>query len=206
MPRSHLCVSCGWDLAKIRATPDPAYGLLIVACPRCDTHAVKRRVHPTQEIVHWFLKLDLGVTMLGMQLIFLGLSILFAFGFLIEVPGNYVRFEVIVGAMCPLALWLHVGFPHHRLGVAPLIWIGAVLLPAAGLVAFFSWPGINAFGLHQDVEPGTLWALVRRMVVALAFAFILMWGPALLWRSSVNWGRRRRFRFRRARRQRLLQA
>jgi hypothetical protein len=32
---SHVCMGCGLDLARVRAAPDPHYGLPLVTCPRC---------------------------------------------------------------------------------------------------------------------------------------------------------------------------
>jgi hypothetical protein len=50
MAISHICMSCGLDLARLHPRPDPHYGLPIVVCPRCAT-AVVRRAHPL--VVRW---------------------------------------------------------------------------------------------------------------------------------------------------------
>ena len=42
MAASHICMSCGLDLARIQAVVDPHYGLPLVACPDCRAVAVRR--------------------------------------------------------------------------------------------------------------------------------------------------------------------
>jgi hypothetical protein len=46
MLASHPCASCGLELRRIPAPPDPVYGLPVVVCPRCGA-AVVRRKHRT---------------------------------------------------------------------------------------------------------------------------------------------------------------
>jgi hypothetical protein len=43
---SHVCMECGLDLARVRAAPDPHYGLPMVTCPRCARACV--RWHPSR--------------------------------------------------------------------------------------------------------------------------------------------------------------
>lgn len=43
MPISHICISCGDELARIRAVPDPHYGLAVVVCPGCNRACVRIR-------------------------------------------------------------------------------------------------------------------------------------------------------------------
>jgi hypothetical protein len=40
---SHICTSCGLDLARLRAAVEPHYGLPLVVCPECSTPAIRRR-------------------------------------------------------------------------------------------------------------------------------------------------------------------
>jgi hypothetical protein len=42
MADSHICLSCGLDLARVRAVVEPVYGLSLVACPGCAAGAVRR--------------------------------------------------------------------------------------------------------------------------------------------------------------------
>ena len=46
MRSSHLCSSCGYDLAWHRAVREPIYGLAVVRCPECGRVSVRER-HPT---------------------------------------------------------------------------------------------------------------------------------------------------------------
>jgi len=45
VPRSHICPSCLTELARIRAVPDPHYGLAVVVCPECSLACVRTK-HP----------------------------------------------------------------------------------------------------------------------------------------------------------------
>ena len=53
VPRSHICPSCLTELARIRAVPDPHYGLGVVVCPGCQLACVRAR-HPDREYWHRF--------------------------------------------------------------------------------------------------------------------------------------------------------
>ncbi|MBL4808576.1 MAG: hypothetical protein JKY43_00760 [Phycisphaerales bacterium] len=53
MPISHICPSCLTELAKVRAVPDPHYGLAVVVCPSCQTASVRTR-HPDIEFWRGF--------------------------------------------------------------------------------------------------------------------------------------------------------
>lgn len=50
MPISHTCPTCLTELARVRALPDPHYGLPVVVCPGCG-RAVVRTKHPDR--VFW---------------------------------------------------------------------------------------------------------------------------------------------------------
>lgn len=43
MPTHHACAACGYDLSRLRAPPDPHYGLPVVVCPGCALGVVRRR-------------------------------------------------------------------------------------------------------------------------------------------------------------------
>lgn len=45
VPQSQTCPSCLTELARIRAIPDPYYGLPIVVCPTCKAASVRTRHH-----------------------------------------------------------------------------------------------------------------------------------------------------------------
>ena len=50
MARSHICLSCLYELGHIRAVPDAHYGLGVVVCPRCSLAAVRTK-HP--DLMFW---------------------------------------------------------------------------------------------------------------------------------------------------------
>jgi hypothetical protein len=67
MAISHLCLSCGFDLARVRARPDPHYALPMVRCPDCGAAAV-RRLHQS---LHWWrtlVRLKTSLVALAFQL------------------------------------------------------------------------------------------------------------------------------------------
>jgi len=53
VPKSHICPSCLTELAKVRAIPDPHYGLAVVVCPSCLLATVRTR-HPDIEFWRGF--------------------------------------------------------------------------------------------------------------------------------------------------------
>ena len=67
MAISHLCISCGFDLARVRVRPDPFYALPIVICPDCGDTAVRRR-HPMQQAWRTVLRLKTSLIALAFQL------------------------------------------------------------------------------------------------------------------------------------------
>ncbi len=77
VPRSHTCPSCLTELGRIRAAPDPHYGLPVVVCPSCSLATVRQR-HPDIEFwrsfrrVHSAIRgvvLRIGLTIGGAALI-----------------------------------------------------------------------------------------------------------------------------------------
>ncbi len=67
MAISHLCLSCGFDLARVRARPDPHYALPLVSCPDCGTAAV-RRMHPSLRAWRTVVRLKTSLAVLVFQL------------------------------------------------------------------------------------------------------------------------------------------
>ncbi len=67
MAISHLCLGCGFDLARVRTRPDPHYALPLVVCPDCGDAAV-RRVHPLQLGWRAFLRVPASIIALVIQL------------------------------------------------------------------------------------------------------------------------------------------
>ena len=67
MAISHLCISCGFDLARVRIRPDPFYALPIAICPDCGEAAV-RRMHPMKQAWRTLLRLKTSLIALALQL------------------------------------------------------------------------------------------------------------------------------------------
>jgi hypothetical protein len=124
MAISHLCLSCGFDLAWLRARRDPYYALPLIICPDCGEAAVRRR-HPG---VHgWRLTLPLGTSLvvLAVQLGVLLGSVAaitgvcvegerWARGNLIATPNEKMLFATLAFGALPVLIgaWLTAGFGH----------------------------------------------------------------------------------------------
>ena len=67
MAISHLCISCCFDLARVRVHTDPVYALPIVTCPDCGEAAVRRR-HPMQRAWRALVRLTTSLILLAFQL------------------------------------------------------------------------------------------------------------------------------------------
>ncbi|MCB9838737.1 MAG: hypothetical protein H6813_05310 [Phycisphaeraceae bacterium] len=66
MAISHVCNSCGVDLARVEPRLDRALNLLVVVCPGC-AHAVVRRRHPVQELWRCARRVDVALSILFVQ-------------------------------------------------------------------------------------------------------------------------------------------
>lgn len=123
MPRSHVCLHCGFDLALIRAQRDARLGLNLVTCPGCGTVAARRR-HPFHAWLREVRRLDWTLGLLVVQMALLGL-----FTVLTTLGAMYTAEELLTRPLerqvieiatihfaLPLALgvWLTAGFPHQR--------------------------------------------------------------------------------------------
>jgi hypothetical protein len=223
MAISHLCLSCGFDLAQTRVRRDPLYGLPLVFCPDCDTAAV-RRPHPTRQAWRTLLRLGHSIFALVFQLAFLAA---FATGVVSacvvaseQYLGGYVAVppemqEVVAflafGVM-PVALgaWLTAGLGHLRR-------LTAWLLFAVFAIALLSVDSFGAPLAQRMVEIGGFstsimefrWdRLGARLVVLVAIMTVATVGiPIGLmirvaerdWRRNRWRARRRRLRARRTR-------
>lgn len=100
MAVSHICLSCGLDLARVRAVTEPHYGLPLVVCPECSVATVRRKeavtaawrrtLRTAAAIRAMVLRLAAGAVLMGASVgivFFLELEAESDRGFIMEVPG-----------------------------------------------------------------------------------------------------------------------
>jgi len=221
MAIAHICLGCGWDLARVRPVPDPRYALPLIVCPRCQKATTRAR-HPIWIAFRKFRRLDLTITALGIQI---------AMAILLTIFTPFSSLAMVVGIngaqrgaydsdlwwyyFWPLAVigpltgaWLTAGFPHITRWRAFLGWYAYLCLIV--LIGWF-WvaveTGINlrfmAIGADSQHWPVLIMATVGYLahvammgaVMVTAIAGIpLGWGVQSLLRNarSALWRRRRR--------------
>jgi len=147
MAIAHVCLGCGFDLARVRAFREPHYGLPLVVCPRCQAATTRRR-HPLWSAFRRFKRLDFTITVLGLQLSLAALLAVFTpFGSLAMVVGvsgtqrNTFDSDLWWLYFWPLAIigpltgaWLTMGFSHLNRGRTFLGWYAFLCC-----ITFFGW-------------------------------------------------------------------
>jgi hypothetical protein len=73
MPISHICPTCLTEFARVRAVPDPHYGLPVVVCPGCNKGVVRVR-HPDRAYWREMRRLRKSLQRLWLTLLFTALS------------------------------------------------------------------------------------------------------------------------------------
>jgi len=224
MPRVHICLTCGFDLARERVARDPIYGLPIVRCPNCTTIAV--RTQPAAlRAWKWFLRLDWVLSTIFVQLHLLAGAVLGVILFLTVAVG--IRADVLRGRpvrpeeLTFLAtlfivfsivkgMWLTASFSHWRRGTPWITWwitwfIGLHLVP---LFAFSTvdvhWPA-NVQRRPPDDITAMRWLWlhmtvpgVQLVTIMLVFATLGI-PPGMLLVRGMRYLRRVRWRLRRRR-------
>lgn len=220
MAIAHVCMECGWDLARVRVRQDPHYGLPLVICPRCTTACVRRR-HPLWNGFDTLRRVDCVLTLLALQFGFIALfsflTLLSTFALmmlLIEVPefrADDVPWILMMALlMLPIALgaWLTVAFHHHARWRVWLGWHLFMLLPIAVLGAVllineefrigpFGYPPLDSHWIS-----GLISVLLFVMIAAIPLTAIMIvasigipFGLVILWLFRVM--HRQRWRWRR---------
>ncbi len=166
MAISHLCLQCGFDLARVRPQRDPHYGLPLVHCPKCETAAVRRR-HPvwrgwrngrrTVRSLFQFV-FRVGFT-LGLMVVSCGM-IAYLFRRYMEydlIDDDLIR--IILPQAITLSLvtgfWLATAFRHGKQPWVWTVWM-MVMFPALQLTALFAYQD-QLFGHWINLPEGILW-------------------------------------------------
>ncbi len=195
MAISYVCLSCGLDLARVRARLEPYYALPIVVCPDCGRAAVRHRPRAWRS----FRRLMLSLTTLAAQLglVVTGLAGLLAisehmgdafsrlsFG---GIPRNEIIFRLSVCAAFAVALgaWLTAGFSHARRTTTWLVFYGAGI----ALIAVGALIDRNSNGLGFHFVVATLVMTVAVAGVPLGVLAGFTWRHVR--RATCRWHRRR---------------
>ena len=157
MAISHVCMSCGTELSRVRARCDEQLDLWLVTCPRCDTTCARRLTAWLARRRQWR-RLAFAILMLVLQLGLLGGSILAANATVFVVTSELDAYGVysigdvvtmlqdaqsqgtalivfIAGTGIAVGVWLRTGMARWPFWGAWLAW-------SALLVAFVSLPDL----------------------------------------------------------------
>lgn len=199
MAIAHVCLGCGFDLARVRAVREPHYGWPLVRCPHCETCSVRRR-HPLQRGWRSLLRLDWALSMLLIQIALLGamlaLTWMTAFGLYIALTIHFTDHPVrglpwiaaITLVVAPLitGAWLTAAYSHWKPRWRVwLAWALLVLIPLNVLPIFAMW-GTDAWTPIHPVTSNRLsmpelmamvWTEVSQPLIAI-FAAMIAISPA----------------------------
>ena len=216
MAISHLCMSCGHDLATMRVRRDPHYALPMVFCPDCGTAAV-RRPHPSLQAWRTLLRLATSLFALAFQLAFLAafatgvvsacvLATEQYLGGYVAVPGELQRLVAFLAfGVMPVALgaWLTAGLGHLRRLSAWLLFTALAI--ALLSVDSFGGPAVERLldvgGLSLPVMEFRWDRLLARLIVLTGIMIVATAGIpiGLMLRAAERDWRRNRWRARRRR-------
>jgi len=215
MAIAHVCIQCGWDLARVRPVRDPHYGLPLVICPQCHGTCVRRR-HPIQQKWRAFLRLKTSLCAMFWHAVLLMLLLMFnvstVVGLAEAAQGNRFselldeRREVPVAFAVGLAVvllitgtWLTAGLAHIRRWKVWMGWTVAVgLCSSIDIVEHLlgRWLGIDWL-LASNPELTRVWLL--RMGMLAIMTVIALAGIPLGHRLQSAYRRHRRYYWRKRR-------
>ena len=201
MAISHVCLSCGLDLARVRALLEPHYALPVVVCPDCGWAAVRRAPRDRRSFHRLLVSLLTLISQLGLlaaglgMLLFVGIEMgdVLASGTFGALSSEDILLRLTVCAAFAVALgtWLTSGFGHVRRTTTWLVFsgFGIVLVSIGSLV-----------GGSLDVLAARCLVVVMIMTVATAGVPLGMLARVASRRFERSlWGvRRRRLRARSA--------
>ncbi|MHC4413652.1 MAG: hypothetical protein ACYS0G_00055 [Planctomycetota bacterium] len=220
MAISHVCLTCGFDLARARVRPEPHYALPVALCPGCGEAAV-RRMHPGQRGWRSLLRLKTSLVALILQL-----SLLLAlsgsvtavcvqtgdawFRGIIVSEKEMVILVFLAFGLVPISLgvWLSAGLSHTRRLAAWLVFSGLILFlisldcigdPVTRRLLDACGMTISLADYRWDLLSARLVVLITIMTVATAGIPLgrLALAAHRQWRRSRWQARRRRLRARR---------
>jgi hypothetical protein len=154
MAIAHVCLECGWDLARTRPRREPHYGLMLVSCPRCQAASV-RRVHPVwarwRQLVRVDSALRVLVTQVGFIVLFTFITTMTCIGALMlmaevrrvgAAPHGAIAFLIWALGILPMLIgtWLTAAFSHLPAWKAWLGWLACVGLMLAVAAMFGPLP------------------------------------------------------------------
>jgi hypothetical protein len=183
MAIAHVCLSCGFDLARIRARIEPIYRLPLVTCPRCGVHAVRRR-HPIWRTYRTLLRVDAALTVLLVQFVLLVALLVanvcgaLAVGEVVDgaiqrrkLSEGEIAILVAFGLIVPIATgtWLTAGLAHWRRFAG---WSAFFL--SVALILFVAM-GAGFFGRAVADHGGLDWLVPVLYVVRPPRAMLEMW-------------------------------
>lgn len=135
MAISHVCLSCGLDLARVRARLDPHYALPIVVCPDCGRAAVRRKhrigrrtLKLLASLVALIVQAGLAAAgVFGLTVVSHELGGMLARGGLGALPREEIILRLAACAAFAVALgaWLTAGLGHCRRLRTWLVFLGA---------------------------------------------------------------------------------
>jgi hypothetical protein len=193
MAIAHVCLGCGYDLARVRPQREPHYRLPLIACPRCGTHCV-RVDHPI--LVRWRnakrVLLSLAV-LLAQAAMATGLAMLtptvvvVTLRALANLPIEWERRAIaltligasITGLGLLTGAWTRAAFAHLNQWWVWLSWLA--LMGLAGLVAII----VNPMDLYEN----RVGYLLANADVALAYVktYVIVASMVLLIIMLVAW-------------------
>jgi len=176
MAVSHICLSCGMDLARVRAAREPHYDLPLVVCPECSAAVVRRKevvtaawrraLRAAAAVRAMLLRLILSALLMGASVglvFFLELEAESDRGFIMEVPGDLLTgnsrwnsgedwsfaaafFMAWALVQTGVGILLSVGLAHWRPRVLPWVVWAAMLVLMLSLNPA-TYPARAAMGL-----------------------------------------------------------
>lgn len=199
MPSSHLCVQCGFDLARIRAQRDPQLGIWLVQCPECERFAARRRQHPAVLWFRSFRKLDWTLGLLAVQTVLLFFATLFTMMAIVYTaeelfsrPFERQQIEIaIIYFIIPalVGVWLTAGFPHIPRWKMWLGWGGWILFIVAVTVIMQMLDAMGGWGWY-GYQSGSPTPLMDRWRIAIESSDVSMWLRGLIylpWQLVALW-------------------